>query len=75
VRQLEQMIKYQEQVKSRPKKHKDPEVARIEEELQHKYKTKVIINYGKKRGSIEIQYFSHEDLNRILKMMLPESVG
>ncbi|HNX91172.1 MAG TPA: ParB/RepB/Spo0J family partition protein [Candidatus Omnitrophota bacterium] len=74
VRQLEQLIRFLDEVKSKPRKHKDPEVAKIEEDLQHKFKTKVQVHYGKKRGSIEIQYFSLDDLNRILKMLIPEAL-
>ncbi len=57
-----------------PKKQstKDPETAQIEETLQHKLGTKVSLIQGKKRGKIEIQYFSNEDLSRLLRLILGE---
>lgn len=51
---------------------KDPETESVEERLQHKFGTRVVIRHGKKRGRIEIQYFSKEDLDRILRLLLEE---
>ncbi|MGB2630370.1 MAG: ParB/RepB/Spo0J family partition protein [Candidatus Omnitrophota bacterium] len=56
--------------KQKKQKKKDPDVVRVEEELQHRLGTKVNILQGKKRGRIEIQYFSNEDLQRILNLLL-----
>jgi len=36
--------------------------------MQHALGTKVRITHGKKRGKIEIEYFSLEDLDRVLKL-------
>ena len=44
-------------------------LAEFEETLQHKLGTKVRIVHGKKRGKIEIEYFSLEDLDRVLKVL------
>jgi len=70
VRQLEQIVKSAEKVKTKISRKKDPEVQRIEEEMQQKLGTKVKIHHGKKRGRIEIQYYSNEDLQRLLGILL-----
>lgn len=44
----------------------DPETVAIEEELQRILGTRVKIRPGKKGGRIEIEYYSQEDLDRIL---------
>lgn len=72
VREAEELAKRIEEPRSRTKAGKDPELARMEEDLQHKFGTKVNILQGKKRGRIEIQYFSNEDLQRLLRVLLPE---
>lgn len=40
----------------------------IEERLQTSFQTKVILKGDSKRGKIEIQYFSEEELNRLLEL-------
>jgi len=70
VRELENMIKV-----SRPRfspknrvRHEsaDPLVAALEEKLRHTLATKVKINRLKKRGNISIDFYSREDLERIV---------
>ena len=39
----------------------------LAEKLSSKLETKVSIKYGKKRGKIEIEYYSNEDLENIIK--------
>ncbi|MBF0252882.1 MAG: ParB/RepB/Spo0J family partition protein [Candidatus Omnitrophica bacterium] len=73
VRQLEQIIKSKCEVKTKHKKDIDPEVQRIEEELQHTLGTKVTIHSGQKRGRIEIQYYSNDDLQRLLGLIMPNN--
>jgi ParB family transcriptional regulator, chromosome partitioning protein len=68
VRQLERIVK-DRGVKTKKRAQKDPEVQRIEEDLQHYLGTKVTILHGKKRGRIEIQYYSNEDLQRVLDLI------
>ncbi len=46
---------------------RDPYVAVLEEELQHLLATKVRISKRKKRGHILIEFYSPEDLERILQ--------
>ncbi|PIU41021.1 MAG: hypothetical protein COS99_07580 [Candidatus Omnitrophica bacterium CG07_land_8_20_14_0_80_42_15] len=48
---------------------KDHNVSAIEEELQHLFGTRVRVSHGKKRGKIEIQYYSNDDLERILNIV------
>ncbi len=72
VRELESLIKT-----SRPKSLKrkigqgqrEPIVAILEEQLQHALATKVRISKRKKRGHINIEFYSQEDLERIVKVI------
>lgn len=47
----------------------DQDTLALEEKLQHTLGTKVRIQHGKKRGKIEIEYYSLEDLDRILALL------
>ncbi len=72
VRELENLIKTQR--KRIPKRSigpglRDPYVAVLEEELQHILATKVRISKRKKRGHILIEFYSQEDLERILHIL------
>jgi ParB family transcriptional regulator, chromosome partitioning protein len=72
VRELENLIKA-----SRPQVKKakgirtlrEPYVALLEEELQRCLSTKVRINKRKKRGNINIEFYSQEDLERIVEII------
>ncbi|MFA6636271.1 MAG: ParB/RepB/Spo0J family partition protein [Candidatus Omnitrophota bacterium] len=70
VREAESLVKRIGEPRITAKKTKDPETAGVEEQLQHKLGTRVSIYQGKKRGRIEIQFFSNEDLERLLRMLL-----
>ncbi|MBU1084529.1 MAG: ParB/RepB/Spo0J family partition protein [Candidatus Omnitrophota bacterium] len=70
VREIEHLVRSLGETRKRVKKTKDPELMQVEEQLRHKFGTKVNIHQGKKRGHIEIQYFSTEDLNRLLSIIL-----
>jgi len=72
VRQLEELIKKEKPKTKAKTKTKDPEIQKIEEDLQHQFGTKVTIQQGKKRGRIEIQFFSPEDLDRLLALLIKE---
>ena len=48
---------------------KSPEIAAIEEKLQHFFGTRVYLKNFKKGGRIEIEYYSDEDLNRVLELL------
>ncbi len=65
VRATEELVRK----KASPKKEIiriDPETVAMEEELQRLLGTKVKIRPGRKVGRIEIEYYSNEDLGRIL---------
>ncbi len=47
----------------------DGQVRHLEDELQHIFGTKVKIFAGKKKGKINIEYYSLDDLDRILSLM------
>ncbi|MFA6141984.1 MAG: ParB/RepB/Spo0J family partition protein [Candidatus Omnitrophota bacterium] len=51
---------------------KDQNIVDIESQLQQLFGTRVKICHGKKRGRIQIEYYSHEDLNRILDIFTPK---
>jgi len=43
-----------------------PAVQRVQNLLTHRLATRVVIHHGDKRGSITIEYYGNDDLNRIL---------
>ncbi len=51
------------------KKQKSPQILDLEERLQHQFGTKVQIRDKKKGGTIEIQYYSSDDLDRLLELL------
>jgi ParB family chromosome partitioning protein len=76
VRELEVLIqespKRQRASRVQPSKHKakDPHVAAVEEQLQHKIGTKIRINANKKnKGTITIEFYNLEDLERIVDIL------
>ena len=70
VRQFEQMTGgYRSRKKSSPRAQENTELKALEEKLQHLLGTKVRIHHGKKRGKIEIEYYSLDDLDRVLKVL------
>ncbi|MBI5049846.1 MAG: ParB/RepB/Spo0J family partition protein [Nitrospirae bacterium] len=51
---------------------KEPQIAALEEKLMHSLGTKVrLIHKGKKGGKIEIEYYSLDELDRILEVLIP----
>jgi ParB family chromosome partitioning protein len=72
VRELESLIKMHRPrgVKRRMgQAPREPYVAVLEEELQHLLATKVRISKRKKRGHISIEFYSQEDLERIVNLL------
>ncbi|MCA9400511.1 MAG: ParB/RepB/Spo0J family partition protein [Candidatus Omnitrophica bacterium] len=72
VRELEELIKKSTQGTVRQKKNqpaKQPEVLVLEEKLQEKLGTKVAIDAKRKKGKIIIEYYSLEDLERVIKLI------
>ncbi|RRJ62996.1 ParB/RepB/Spo0J family partition protein [Paenibacillus oralis] len=73
VRDLEEAVqqldrKKQEKSKTTNKK-RDPYIEEVEENLRERYKTTVKIKSNKDKGKIEINYYSLQDLQRILDML------
>lgn len=54
-------------------KEKDIFIVDVEEKLTNVFGTKVNISKGKKKGKIEIEYYSEDDLNNIVSMLLEEN--
>lgn len=52
------------------RREKNHEIKRIESQLKDVFGTKVSIHHGPKRGKIEIEYFSQEELERLLDMFI-----
>ena len=48
---------------------KDSEITVVEDELRRMFGTRVRILHGKKRGKIQIEYYSKEDLERIIAIL------
>jgi ParB family chromosome partitioning protein len=69
VRQVELIASKKSTRKARSRKVQDNGITSLEEKLQHALGTKVRITHGKKRGKIEIEYYSLEDLDRVLGLL------
>src|SRR5690606_24163933 len=74
VRQLEEWVQQIHQSgvkKKKPKKAEkvDPQIRRYEEMLQESLNTPVRIRHGKRKGKIEIEYFSQSELERLLELL------
>lgn len=67
VRQVEKLAKGKKERKT--KREKALEIIELEEKLRNIFGTKVNLVHGKKRGKIEIEYYSIDDLERILGIM------
>ncbi|MCU9593863.1 ParB/RepB/Spo0J family partition protein [Caldibacillus thermolactis] len=76
VRQLEQLVQqFNENVPRETKKKEKKDVFLMEQEtyLRERFGTTVKIKQNKNKGKIEIEFFSKEDLNRILEILNPEN--
>lgn len=69
VRETESLVKRRAAGEKREAPKKDHGLNDIEGQLQHVLGTRVRIFHGKKRGRIMIEYYSNEDLNRILDIL------
>ena len=71
VRETERLVSEQGKTKKkRPAaKVKNPDVARVEEELKETLGTRVTINQNGKKGRIEIEFFSREELDRLIDLL------
>lgn len=68
VRQLEQLLKKDLNVPRRTLREKDPEIVAIEDDLQRHLGTRVAVTYKNGAGKIAIEYYSDEELERLLDM-------
>jgi len=66
---VKDLIKNQNKSKKKIKKEKDPVLTEFEESLRKILGTKVSIIKGKNKGKIEIEYYSEDDLERILEVL------
>ena len=76
VRELENLIKSKRPPaikRSIGQGQREPIVAILEEQLQHVLATKVRISKRKKRGHINIEFYSQEDLQRIVNVIKGEN--
>ena len=73
VRQTETLAKVEQSAakKKLAKKQVNPELEQISVRLRQKLGTKVSVQPGKKGGHIVLDYYSNDDLNRLLELLLP----
>lgn len=75
VRQLEDLIqRWQSAAKPgstgpQPRESLPPEIEDLQNKLRQKFATKVSIKYKDRKGSVEIRFFSDEDLDRIVELL------
>ncbi len=69
VRQVESLISPKNNIKVVRARTPDRDIRALEDKIQYALGTKVRISHGKKRGKIEIEYYSLDDLDRILKIL------
>ena len=73
VRQTEKTVQDMVQVKKGKKTHgpaEDPVLNEIEQRLKTRFSTKVQIRDRNKKGSIEIEYYGEEELQRLIELLL-----
>jgi ParB family chromosome partitioning protein len=69
VRELERIARQKIVPRGTKIKEKDPFVYEIEEKLRTKFGTKVKVHYFKGKGSIRIEFYSDDELDRIVEVM------
>ncbi|WP_042169834.1 ParB/RepB/Spo0J family partition protein [Paenibacillus gorillae] len=76
VRQLEEAVQKLEAKESAEEapakaksKNRDPYIESLEESLRERFKTTVKIKHQKDKGKIELQYYSKQDLERLLELL------
>jgi len=73
VRDLENAVQQLDKKKLESKKtavkKRDPYIEEVEEGLRERYKTTVKIKENKDKGKIEINYYSKQDLQRLLDIL------
>ncbi len=78
VRDVEALVQRMNENVSRETKRKPPSLSPFlkmkQKELEERLGTSVTIKRGKRKGKIEIEFFSEEDLERIIELIRAESV-
>lgn len=70
VRETEKLVSAEGKSKKKPlKRKKNPDVIRVEEELKTVLGTKVTINSNGNKGNIEINFYSRDELDRLIEML------
>ncbi len=71
VRLVEAMVQKKQGTKAPAHKHaeRDANMLQLERELKEKLGTKVKINMSGKKGKIEIEYYSREELERLIELL------
>ena len=74
VRQTEELVQKLsgEKPASAPRKPIAPEIKALEERLRDQLGTRVTLRHGKKGGTITLHYFSSEELDTLLELLLKE---
>lgn len=77
VRQVENLVKVDREGRRQPSRppsrNKDPQTLSLEEDLQRRFGTGVNINRRGKKGRIEIEFYTDDDLERILDLLRKSS--
>ena len=71
VRDTEKLAAMEDKPKKRKSatKRKDPDLSRVEEELKESLGTKVTINKTGNKGKIEIEFYSKDELERLIEVL------
>jgi ParB family chromosome partitioning protein len=69
VRDIEKLVMQKDKMIEKKEKKKDVEIVELEEQLKRAFATKVNIVHKKNKGKIEIEYYSNDDLERILELL------
>lgn len=72
VRETESLVARRARGERKVEIKKDRNISDIEAQLQQLFGTRVTINHGKKRGRIQIEYYSTEDMNRVLDILMKQ---
>lgn len=70
VRETERIVKAKKKKGRGKEKGKDPYIIEVEEKLMRTLGTKVALNLTKKGGTIQIEFYNDEDLERILDLII-----
>jgi ParB family chromosome partitioning protein len=69
VRDIEKLVMQKDNKEEKKENKKDVEIIELEERLKNTFATKVNIIHKKNKGKIEIEYYSNDDLERILELL------